>query len=93
MLSKSIPTKFELGDLERLNYFSKLYDRPVSYLIREATKVYLNSQAKKYEFLEEAKIAAEKYKATGLHCNHEEFTSWISQLSVGIATEKPKCHK
>jgi predicted transcriptional regulator len=93
MLSKSIPTKFEAADLDRLNYFSKLYDRPVSYLIREATRVYLDSQAKKLEFIEEAKLAAERYQQTGLHCNHNEVTGWLKDLANGQMTRKPICHK
>lgn len=93
MLTKSIPTKFEAGDLERLNYLSKLYDRPVSYLIREATRAYLDSQAKKLEFLEEARIAANNYRKTGMHCNHEEIKIWLKDLANGKIGNKPKCHK
>lgn len=93
MLNKSIPTKFEQGDLERLNYFSKLYDRPVSYLIREATRTYLDSQAKKLEFLKESKQAAEHYRTTGLHCTQKEVSAWLKKLSKGQICEKPKCHK
>lgn len=93
MLSKSIPTKFEAGDLERLNYLSKLYDRPVSYLIREATRAYLESQAKKIAFLQEAKLASEHFHATGLHASHNEVKGWLSDLANGHVHEKPICHK
>jgi|GEM_PF-3111655 len=93
MLTKSIPTKFEAGDLERLNYLSKLYDRSVSYLIREATRAYLDSQAKKIAFLEEARVAANNYKKTGMHCNHEEVKGWLKDLANGHTNRKLKCHK
>ena len=93
MLSKSIPTKFDQGDLDRLNYFATLYDRPVSYLIREATRTYLNAQAKKLEFLEDAKTAAQHYRSTGIHCNHTEMQTWLKDLAQGRVSEKPECHK
>ena len=93
MLNRSIPTKFDEGDFERLNYFSKLYDRSVSYLIREATRTYLDSQAKKLEFLKEAEIASEHYHSTGLHCNHQEIKKWLGDLAQGRKSEKPKCHE
>lgn len=93
MLSKSIPTKFESGDVERLNYLSKLYDRPVSYLIREATRAYLDSQAKKLEFLEEANTAMNNLNKTGLHCDHNEVSNWLKSLANGQTIEPPKCHK
>lgn len=93
MLTKSIPTKFEAGDIDRLNYLSKLYDRPVSYLIREATKAYLDSQAKKIAFLQEAKIASENFQQTGLHASHNEVKGWLSDLASGKVGEKPICHK
>ncbi len=93
MLTKSIPTKFEAGDVERLNYLSKLYDRSVSYLIREATREYLDSQAKKIAFLEEARIASGNYEKTGMHCNHEEVKNWLKDLANGHVGRTPKCHK
>jgi predicted transcriptional regulator len=93
MLTKSIPTKFEASDLERLNYLSKLYDRPVSYLIREATRAYLDSQAKKIAFLQEAKMAADNFNSTGLHASHGEVKGWLSDLANGKINEKPVCHK
>lgn len=93
MLSKSIPTKFDAGDLDRLAYLSKLYDRPISYLIREATRAYLDSQAKKLAFLEEAKIALENYKATGKHSTHEEVKGWLKDLANGQVSRKPKCQE
>lgn len=93
MLSKSIPTKFESGDIERLSYLSKLYDRSISYLIREATRAYLDAQAKKLEFLEEARLAEAHYRSTGLHCTHKEMKKWLNDLSNGKGKSKPKCHK
>lgn len=93
MLNKSVPTKFDEQDLDRLNYFAKLYDRPVSYLIREATRTYLNIQSKKLEFLEEANKASENYRATGMHCNHQEVKDWLGNLANGNVVERPKCHK
>ena len=93
MLSKSIPTKFEAGDVERLTYLSKLYDRPVSYLIREATRAYLDSQAKKLEFMEEAKTAADNLNQTWLHCEHKDVAKWLQSLADGQIVEPPKCHK
>ena len=93
MLNKSIPTKFDVNDLERLSYFSKLYDRPVSYLIREATRAYLDIQAKKLEFLEEAKSAEEHYRTTGRHCGHKAMKSWLKDLASGHLSEKPQCHE
>ena len=93
MFAKSIPTKFESGDIDRLNYLSKLYDRPISYLIREATKAYLDSQSKKLAFLQEANIAYEHFNDTGLHVNHIEMKNWLNNLSSGNLTEKPICHK
>ena len=93
MLTKTIPTKFDEQDLERLNYLSKLYDRSVSYLIREATRYYLDAQAKKLEFLEDARTAMNNYKKTGLSCNHQEMKSWLKDLGNGNNTGRPKCHK
>ena len=93
MLNRSIPTKFDEGDFERLNYFSKLYDRSVSYLIREATRTYLDSQAKKLEFLEESRQAEEHYRITGLHCTQKEVSAWLNKLGKGQICGKPKCHK
>jgi predicted transcriptional regulator len=93
MLNKSIPTKFDEGDFERLNYFSKLYDRPVSYLIREATRSYLDNQAKKLEFLQEGTVASEHYHSTGLHCDHQEMKKWLKALSEERVSEKPQCHE
>ena len=93
MLSKPIPTKFEASDLERLNYLAKLDDRPVSYLMREATRAYLDSQAKKLIFQEEAKIAAANYQTTGQHAIHEEVQSWLKDLVSGQISQKPRCHK
>ena len=93
MLSKTIPTKFDEYDLSQLNYLAKLYDRSVSYLIREATKDYIRTQVKRLEFLEDARIAAANYENTGLHCNHKEVTSWLNNLAQGIKMERPKCHK
>ena len=51
MLSKTIPTKFDEYDLSQLNYLAKLYDRSVSYLIREATKEYISYQEDKHLLL------------------------------------------
>ncbi len=93
MLTKSIPTKFDEQDLSRLNYIAKLYDRPVSYLIREATREYLNNQAKKLEFLEEARLSLNNYKESGLHVNHKEMKTWLNDLSKGQNVGKPICHK
>ncbi|MFN7095215.1 MAG: CopG family ribbon-helix-helix protein [Burkholderiales bacterium] len=93
MMTKSIPTKFDEHDLNQLNYLAKLYDRPVSYLIREATRTYIQSQAKKLEFLEEARSAANNFEKTGLHSTHPEVKSWLNKLSQGINAERPKCHK
>lgn len=93
MLTKSIPTKFDEQDLDRLNYIAKLYDRPVSYLIREATREYLDAQAKKLEFLEEARVSFANYKNSGLHVNHQEMKTWLADLSKGKSAGKPKCHK
>ncbi len=93
MLTKSIPTKFDEQDLSRLNYIAKLYDRPVSYLIREATRDYLDAQAKKLEFLEEARTAFANYKDRGLHCEHKEVKSWLNDLAQGKNVGRPKCHK
>jgi len=93
MLTKTIPTKFDEQDLERLNYISKLYDRSVSYLIREATRDYLNAQAKKLEFLEDARTAMNNYKKTGLSCTHQEMKTWLNALGNGESTGRPKCHK
>lgn len=93
MFTKSIPTKFDEQDLDRLNYIAKLYDRPVSYLIREATREYLNNQAKKLEFLEEARLSLNNYKSSGLHVNHKEMKAWLNDLSNGQNVGKPKCHK
>lgn len=93
MLSKPIPTKFEASDLERLNYLAKLYDRSVSYLIREATRAYLDSQAQKLIFLEEAKIAAANYQTTGQHATHDEVKDWLKDLASGKISQKPSCHK
>lgn len=93
MLNKSIPTKFDENDLERLSYFAKLYDRSVSYLIREATRTYLDIQAKKLEFLQEAKMADERYRATGRHINHGAVKGWLKDLASGQASERPKCQE
>ena len=93
MLTKSIPTKFDEQDLNRLNYIAKLYDRSVSYLIREATRDYLDAQAKKLEFLEEARLAFANYQESGLHVNHQEMKSWLGALSKDKDVGRPKCHK
>jgi predicted transcriptional regulator len=93
MLTKSIPTKFDEHDLNRLNYIAKLYDRSVSYLIREATREYLDNQAKKLEFLEEAKLSLNNYKNSGLHASHKEMKSWLHDLAKGQSVGKPLCHK
>lgn len=93
MLTKTIPTKFDEQDLERLTYISKLYDRPVSYLIREATRVYLDNQAKKLEFLEEARAAFKNYQETSLHSTHKDMKNWLNDLSNGIKSKKPICRK
>lgn len=93
MLTKSIPTKFDEQDLNRLNYIAKLYDRPVSYLIREATRDYLDAQAKKLEFLEEARMALANYKDSRLHSTHQEMKSWLGDLANGKNLGRPKCHK
>lgn len=92
-LNKSIPTKFDQRDVDRLNYFAKLYDRSISYIIREATRAYLDIQAKKLEFLQEGKHAHEHYRTTGLHCTHQEVSQWLKNLGKGVKSEKPKCHK
>ena len=93
MLTKSIPTKFDEQDFKRLTYIAKLYDRSVSYLIREATREYLDAQAKKLEFLEEARLALENYKESGLHVNHQEMKNWLGSLAEGKNVGTPKCHK
>jgi predicted transcriptional regulator len=93
MLTKSIPTKFDEQDLNRLNYIAKLYDRSVSYLIREATREYLNNQAKKLEFLEEARLSLNNYKSSGEHVNHKEMKTWLNGLSKAKNVGKPICHK
>ncbi|MBP9743111.1 MAG: hypothetical protein KBD37_07130 [Burkholderiales bacterium] len=93
MLTKCIPTKFDEQDFNQLSYIAKLYDRPISYLIREATKEYLKAQAKKLEFLEEARLSFANYKASGLHVNHQEVKTWLGNLSKGKIAGKPKCHK
>ena len=93
MLTKSIPTKFDEQDFNRLNYIAKLYDRSVSYLIREATREYLDAQAKKLEFLEEGRLAFANYKESGLHVTHQEMKNWLGNLSKGKKVGRPKCHK
>lgn len=93
MLTRSIPTKFDEQDFDRLNYIAKLYDRSVSYLIREATREYLDAQAKKLEFLEEARLSFANYKDSGLHVTHQEMKAWLGGLSKGENIGKPKCHK
>lgn len=93
MLTKTIPTKFAEDDLKRLTYIAELYDRPVSYLIREATLAYLDAQAKKLEFLEEARIASKNYQETKMYCEHKKVKDWLGNLANGSKSKRPKCRK
>ena len=93
MLSKAILTKLESGDVKRLNYLSRLYARPISYLTQKATHAYLDLQAKKLKFQEDAKSAMTNLNKTGLHCDHNEISIWLKSLADGKTVESPKCHK
>jgi predicted transcriptional regulator len=76
----------------RLDALAAQQKRTPSALMREAIEQYLDREAGRDRFLQEALASWTHYKETGLHITEDELNKWLDTWGTDKEADPPQCH-
>jgi predicted transcriptional regulator len=77
---------------EQVDALAKALDRSPASLLSEAVRQFLDRQAVRSAFLQEAEASWADYQATGLHLTGAETRAWLARWGDEADAEPPECH-
>jgi predicted transcriptional regulator len=81
------------GDLEkRIQDIAQQRKVPAADLALDALSAFVDGEARRASFREDAVRAWQAYGEDGLHLTAEEADAWLARLEAGDDLEPPACH-
>ena len=84
--------KIDQATKERMKRLAEARHRSPHWVILEAIRQYVDREEKREAFRQEAILAWNEYRETGLHVTLDEANDWLAKLEAGEDVEPPECH-
>ena len=89
----SVAIKIEPEIHGRLKRLAARRQRTQHWLVRDATRQYVERQEGRDGYLRQALDACQEYRETGLHSSDEEVLPWLGSWGGESETDAPECHE
>lgn len=77
---------------ERLQRLAEQHQRSSHWMMREAIRSYVEREEARDRFTQEALVAWQAYRETGLHLSAGEVNEWLDRWGSDDESEIPECH-
>lgn len=89
----SVAVKIEPEMHGRMKRLAARRQRTQHWLMRDATRQYVEREEAREAFLQQARDAWQEYRETGLHASAEEVLAWLATWGGEVETATPVCHE